>query len=976
MTAFELAGKLNLDSSEFTSSLKKQESAFSKFGNKIKNTANFISKVAKASAVAGTVMFTKSSIQEGLNFDAAMSQVAATLGKTTDEVQELAMFARKMGSETAFSATEAAEALNYMALAGYDSEKSMRMLPTVLNLAAAGNMDLATASDMVTDAQSALGLSIEETETMVNQMAKTSSRTNTSVEQLGSAILTVGGTAKNLKGGTTELNALLGVLADNGIKGAEGGTALRNVLLSLTAPTNQAAEALESLGVKVFDEAGNMKEFPEVLQDIKEATKGMTQAQRTNFLSTVFNKRDLKAIEALLGTTQDRWSELYEEIGNASGSAGQMAGTQLDNLAGDLKIFQSAVSEAKLSISDKLTPALRSFVQKGTVWVQRLTNAFNKNGFSGALNELGTLVKETITEYLDIGSDSSWLDIGKAIVNRIKDGFRKSVGGTKVKIANLLGMTDGNGNVIDDPSDVSWLNIAKSAVENLRNKVINIAGTAKVKIANLLGMTDESGNVVDDPDDVSWKEVARNVIEKVKTGFKDFTSKTKVRLANWLGLTDESGNAVDDPSDTSWSSIAESIKTKLKGGFEKLKVNLADLLGITPENAGGDVSWEDIGREIIGKLTSYFSHKGDFLKKLILGDEFTDQSTWKDVGSKISGWMSEAFKEGGLIDAILGNTAEKAEAIASFAGELMAGIAKWVGENSGAIVNIVTSIIDAATKALPHVVRALTAILRDPQIWTAVGDMLKALWKAIFGTPEENLNNNLFSGFTGQDFAALQEYISAYNDLQDKVERLLDMDATGQTDTEEYTKLQEEATAASEAVEQLGAKLAEITSDDGKSLFASYMTWFHEHGGSNGKLLEIPTELIPDGTKVLEETNAGYDATVRLHPDDSEIGFGTGIYAHPHIIPKHAKGLQTVPYDDYVASLHRGEAVLTASQARRYRDGVDSTFDVAGLERRIEAAIRRGMEGVEVRSFIDGDEVTDRVNRRNMQAVKGRRFAT
>ena len=146
------------------------------------------------------------------------------MGVTVDEIGELRDFAQEMGSTTAFSATEAADALNYMALAGYDAETSMTMLPNVLNLAAAGGMELATASDMVTDSQTALGLSLEETSTLVDQMALASSKTNTSVSQLGEAILSIGGTAKNLSGGTTELNQVLGLLADNGIKGAEAGT--------------------------------------------------------------------------------------------------------------------------------------------------------------------------------------------------------------------------------------------------------------------------------------------------------------------------------------------------------------------------------------------------------------------------------------------------------------------------------------------------------------------------------------------------------------------------------------------------------------------------------------------------------------------------------------------------------------------------------------------------------------------------------
>ncbi|MDY6068101.1 MAG: phage tail tape measure protein, partial [Opitutales bacterium] len=191
---------------------------------------------AVTGATAAVTAFAKTSIDAGMSFDTSMSQVAATMGTTVDSISELRDFAMEMGANTAFSAVQAADALNYMALAGYDSEESMSALPTVLNLAAAGALDLAEASDMVTDVQSALGLSMEESAELVDKMAKAASSSNTSVGQLGSAILTVGGTAKNLAGGTTELSTALGILADNGIKGAEGGTALRNIILSLSAP--------------------------------------------------------------------------------------------------------------------------------------------------------------------------------------------------------------------------------------------------------------------------------------------------------------------------------------------------------------------------------------------------------------------------------------------------------------------------------------------------------------------------------------------------------------------------------------------------------------------------------------------------------------------------------------------------------------------------------------------------------------------
>lgn len=343
------------------------------------------------------VQFSKESISAGMNFDSSMSQVAATMGTTVDEVQNLREYAQKMGSETVFSATESAQALNYMALAGYDAEKSMAMLPNVLNLAASGGMQLATASDMVTDAQSALGLSMDETTELVNKMAKTASSSNTSVAQLGEAILQIGGSAKKLKGGTTELATILGILADNGMKGAEGGTHLRNMLNSLMSPTKDATEMMSKLGVSLYDTEGNMRSFNDVFIDLRDGMNSLaTQAERDQVISSIFNARDMKAAEAMIAGVGDRYSELSGKIEEAAGAAQQMADTQLDNLKGDITLFKSAVEGAQIAVSDKLTPSLRKFTQFGSKAVSEMSKQIGEKGLSGAISAFHLVTKQEL----------------------------------------------------------------------------------------------------------------------------------------------------------------------------------------------------------------------------------------------------------------------------------------------------------------------------------------------------------------------------------------------------------------------------------------------------------------------------------------------------------------------------------------------------------------------------------------------------
>ena len=425
---FELFAKLGLDSSDYEKGLDNAKGKATSAGSLISNGLKTIGKVGAVAIGAATTAigaFATSSIKAGGDFDKSMSQVAATMGKTMDEMQNevgtvdlawgtfsgnLREYAQEMGKNTAFSATEAADALNYMALAGYDTQTSMQMLPNVLNLAAAGSMDLARASDMVTDTQTAFGISLERTSQMVDEMAKAASTGNTSVEQLGDAFLVVGGLAQELNGGfinmedgsrvaydnVQELEIALTAMANAGIKGSEAGTHMRNMLLKLASPTEDGYKAFTALGVSVFDSEGKMRSLAGIMEDLDGAMANLTQEEKLQAISDIFNTRDTAAAEALLNAVGDDWASIAESILDADGAAQQMADTQLDNLAGDVTLFKSALEGAQIAVSDQLTPTLRQFVQFGTDGLSRLTDAFQKGGITGAMAEFGTILSDGI----------------------------------------------------------------------------------------------------------------------------------------------------------------------------------------------------------------------------------------------------------------------------------------------------------------------------------------------------------------------------------------------------------------------------------------------------------------------------------------------------------------------------------------------------------------------------------------------------
>ena len=251
-------------------------------------------------------------------------------------------------------------------------------------------MDLATASDMVTDSMSALGDAAGTTESFVDKMAKTSQKSNTNVQQLGEAILTVGGTAKNLAGGVVEMNTVLGIFADNGVKGAEGGTALRNVILSLTAPTDKAKKQMEALGLQVFDANGNMRPLNETFNDLNGILGTMTQGEQTEVLNSIFNKVDLKSVNALLANSGERFDELSGYISDCDGAAADMAATMNDNLQGKVTILKSGLEGLGIAAYEKFKTPLTNAVENITEVIGQLQTDLTDGSLSGALEKIAT----------------------------------------------------------------------------------------------------------------------------------------------------------------------------------------------------------------------------------------------------------------------------------------------------------------------------------------------------------------------------------------------------------------------------------------------------------------------------------------------------------------------------------------------------------------------------------------------------------
>lgn len=669
-------------------------------GGKLQATGDKISGVGEKlmPVTAGITALGTAAVKTTADFDSSMSQVQATMGITADSMSELngesvntvdslRALAKQMGSETAFSASECADAMNYLALAGYDTQEIYDTLPTVLNLAAAGGIDLASASDMVTDAMSALGMETSEADTMVDQMAKTASTTNTSVAQLGNGILTIGATAKSIKGGTAELNTALGILANNGIKGAEGGTALRNVILSLQNPTDKAAACLNDLGVQVYDSEGNMRSMNDILGDLNASMDGMTAAEKSNIISQIFNKTDLAAVNSLLANTGDTWDSLQQSIEQSGGAAQQMADTQLDNLSGQLTILKSALEGLAISFGEILMPIVRSAVEKIQAFVDKL-------------NSMDDTQKQAIVRFAAVAAAIGplLLILGKTIstVGSAMQGFS-----TITKAVAKLGVSSAGSS-----GAITGLGSALSAVAG---PVLAVVAVIAVLVATFKHLWDTNEGFRN-----AMTAIWEGIVSKVQAFCQGITDRLNALGFDFKGIT--------DVLKAIWDSFCNLLAPVFEGAFAAISAVLGAVLDVI-------TGLLDV---FIGLFTGNWSQLWNGIKEIFSG-------IWDGVVGIFTAALNMLR---GVADTILGwfgtNWNAVWTSVSTFFTNVWTGITSFFTGIWETIKNVVQTGILFIGSLLEAAWNIIT--LSFQFIWENCGDIIKSVWDTIKTTVSTVIN--------------------------------------------------------------------------------------------------------------------------------------------------------------------------------------------------------------------------------------------
>ena len=333
--------------------------------------------LTQAGAALGISVGLGDTVNTYKNFESMMSQVGAISGATGQAFEDLTAKAQEMGATTKFTATEAAEAFNYMAMAGWQPKQMISGISGIMNLAAASGESLGSTSDIVTDALTAFGLKASDSGHFADVLAKASASANTNVGMLGESFKYVAPVAGAMKYSVEDTSLALGLMANSSIKGSMAGTALKTSLANMAAPTDSMATAMKEYGISLTDSSGNMKTLKGVMDNLRGSLGGLSETEQTAAASTIFGKEAMSGMLAIINASEQDYNDLSNAIGNSKDAAQDMADTMLDNLAGSMTLMQSAVEGVQNSFGQRLTPYVRGFVDSITDAMPAVTVALN-----------------------------------------------------------------------------------------------------------------------------------------------------------------------------------------------------------------------------------------------------------------------------------------------------------------------------------------------------------------------------------------------------------------------------------------------------------------------------------------------------------------------------------------------------------------------------------------------------------------------
>lgn len=498
-------------------------SAVDKITSPIKSAIKAITSPLAAAGVTigGTAMLTDV-IKTYTGFEAEMSKVKAISGATEAQFDALTAKAKEMGATTKFTAEESGQAFEYMAMAGWKPQQMIDGIQGIMNLAAASGEDLATTSDIVTDALTAFNLSAEDSTHFADVMAQASANANTNVGLMGQTFQYVAPIAGAMGYSIEDTAQAIGLMANSGIKGEKAGTALRSMLTRLADPPKDAATAMEALGISITNQDGSMRSLSDVMGQLRKGFSGLTADQKAKYASDLAGQEAMSGLLAIVNASQDSYDQLADSISNADGASQKMTDTMLDNVQGKWTIFKSALDGVKIALGERLKPYLMDGIQ----WLTDHMPALQE-GLMEAMDKVDRFVDDTKRKFKTLTNSSDWKNA---------DFFGK----LKLSFDTLIG----------DPFEKWWSTKGKLGIMNKAQEIGKGLGTRiSTGILTLLGI--DVSSTIDD-----GASVGASFAKGFAEGFKGSDIQSAI-TSNLKGLlTNASGIFSSSPELSSFLSAA------------------------------------------------------------------------------------------------------------------------------------------------------------------------------------------------------------------------------------------------------------------------------------------------------------------------------------------------------------------------------------------------------------------------------------
>lgn len=583
------------------------------FKNKASKAVTDTVKKLGVLSVAAAGAFGAFAIKSGMDFEAQMSKVQAISGANAEEMQLLTDKAKEMGAKTKFSATESAQALEYMAMAGWKTDQMVSGLPGIMNLAAASGEDLASVSDIVTDALTGFGLKASDSAHFADVLAKASSSSNTNVALMGETFKYAAPVAGALKYSIEDTAVAIGLMANAGIKGEQAGTSLRGVLTNLASPSDKVSGYLDALGISLADSAGNAKPLSALMADLRQKFAGLTDAQKAEYAAGIAGKNALSGFLAIVNASDADFNNLTQAIANSDGTAQQMADTMNNNLSGQLTLLKSAAEGIGITFYD-------SIKGKATDAVKGLTDKLSQWQTDGTIDAIAAKVGDAFSIIMDKGSQAvSW-------VMQNKDGIISAIQGIGIAFGIFKG-AQLFGNIIQGVHNLSLFGqtvraVATSDIPRFAGGVVNVAKKFGGFMKTAVGFVAANPIVL-----IIAGAIAAGILiyknwDTIKSGAIALWEKAKEVFSGITGSVSSAVQSIKDKASELWAKATEvftGIKDNIVGAFDAAKEKVSGffswlddkisnipVIGNIYEGGKGVISW--IGDKLAGNAlgTSYW----------------------------------------------------------------------------------------------------------------------------------------------------------------------------------------------------------------------------------------------------------------------------------------------------------------------------------------------------------------------------------